>query len=167
MNRGRRMLGVCSREDCGEIFSRRPCDLRRAGRPYCCRRCFEISLATGPVMKIYTCAGCGVPVERARSQVKRRKKVFCSLPCYRQNGDFENLGRLGGSAPHAPLAPGLAAVRSRKGGFARAAALSPERLRAIAMLGVAARTSASAIRAKLSRLAGPTVVLGVRLGRRA
>lgn len=152
---------------CGAGFQRAPCDLRRSGRHFCSIACRTAGLRRPVSMGSYTCAGCETVFQRPDWGSRRRQKTYCSRDCYWASVDRAALGRRGGSQKdRRPTDPAVLADRARRGGLARARNLSPERLREIAMLGVAARTRSSAVKSGLGVRAGTLVVFGVRLGRR-
>lgn len=93
-------------------------------------------------MRILACEapGCMEIFTRLASEARRRCRHFCGRGCYMAVVDRVALGRAAAAAPVLRPAPPLVRyLRSQKGGQARARNLSPERLREIALLGVAAR----------------------------
>lgn len=145
---GRRVVLACSR--CDEIFTRPFHDAARAPRaPFCSKACHAASMRTGRRMAEVVCSGCGVGFRKLPSEVKRtgRQRHYCSVPCYLANVDHAALARAGARAPsRRPVPPAARFLRAQKAGLARARSLSPERLRAIAMKGVAARLAKRATR---------------------
>jgi hypothetical protein len=115
-------------------------ELRRHKRQFCGHPCQGAVLA-GKTMIQCTCAGCGLVFPRRAAAVRRAKTHYCSIQCARAHTDHAALASAGWQkTPVRRLPPALVRFeRSRKAGFARARALSPKRLREIAMLGVAAR----------------------------
>lgn len=171
--RGAKGEAVC--EQCGVTFTRRLWDLQRAPRHYCSPACRNAAFRTGVTMAAVGCAGCGTVFLKRLSSVRRVrygkpvKAHYCTTTCYRASIDYAALGRAGATAPGRYHDPAKLRERSRKGGLARAARLSKERLREIAMLGVKARESMTPEQwreAQRKRRFGSTVVLGVRVGRR-
>lgn len=139
--------------------------------PVCSTACRDAKARTGRTMVAVSCAGCGAPFQKIASEVDRSSardgKHYCGMPCYLAHVDHAMLGRIGARAPR-HVDPALAQARSRKGGLARAANLTPERRREIAMIGVRAKRAAgkeAERRGALHRRFGKAVALGVRLGR--
>ena len=171
--RGARGSAVCGQ--CGTTFVRRLFDLRRAKRNFCSHACRNASYRTGPTMAVVGCAGCGTIFAKTLSAILRIrygkpvKRHYCTMACFMAHADYEAMGRAGATAPDRRHDPVKASERARKGGFARAAKLSKDRLREIAQLGVKARASMTAEQwreAQRKRRFGSLVVLGVRVGRR-
>lgn len=168
MSRGRIGTAVCCLESCGRTFERRIYDIGRGERTFCSIACRSLGARRGRTLTMVPCDGCGTIFGKRPVDVQRCKRHFCSHACYLANVDRSLLGRIGGAAPHA-YDPAVLRARSSKGGRSRAQRLSKERLREIAMLGVAARR-ANALEVKrkqsFSRRFGKQAIFGVPLGRR-
>jgi hypothetical protein len=162
---------VCSY--CGKGFLRRPVDLRRAEKPVCSIKCRSDASRTGRAKAPVVCAGCGVEFLKDLAEINRKTRQanrhFCSHDCYMRVVDFRAIGRLGSLTQKKNIDPEVKFRRSQLGGFKRAANLSAEEKKRIAMLGVEARRKMTPVQkaeAKVRQRAGYTVVLGVRIGRR-
>jgi hypothetical protein len=144
--RGRMGEGVCSNPACGVVFPRALRDLRRHKRQFCSHACQGAVLA-GKTMIQCTCAGCGLVFPRRAAAARRARRHYCSRECAVAHVDYAAQARAGWrKTPVRRDPPALVKFeRSRKAGFARAHALSPRRLREIAMLGVAARRAKASV----------------------
>lgn len=143
--RGRRVLLVC--EGCEDIFARRTVDARRSPRHFCSRRCAADALRTGRTGAWVPCSGCGVSCWKEVFALRHNEQLYCSQPCYQRHVDRRALGRRAAASPNRREASPLAKfLRSQKAGFARAKALSPERLSEIGRKAAAARLAAGATR---------------------
>lgn len=138
---GRRVAAVCSQ--CDEIFTRRVVDFGRGKVTFCGRRCHGDALRTGRRRVPVPCNGCGITFMKLPAQVNHRgsTKNFCTQRCYLSQVDRQALGRAGSRAPKKPVPIAARFLRAQRAGIARARNLSPERLREIAMMGVAARVA--------------------------
>lgn len=123
-------------ERCDEIFTRRLRDALRAKGCYCSKGCQG---GRGRTMVPVTCAGCGKPYRKIRSEVLRCNRNFCSRPCYQGSIDMKALERRSREVQRTPAPAAARFLRAQAAGLARGRNLSPERLREIAMMGVAAR----------------------------
>lgn len=172
---GRWGLFCCHNPTCGEAIISRGEDLWRSKRNFCTMACLYAAMRTGRAFTMVPCANCGVLFRKSPTEVRRsRTRHFCSRKCWHASADYAAMGRVGGAVEKAPLDPAFLRERARKGGLARAKALSPERLREIAALALEARRRMSPEEVReaqrrqvASRRFGPVAVLGVRLGRKA
>lgn len=166
--------GLFACHHCCEAIISRGEDLWRSRRQFCTKACLYAAMRTGRAFTLVPCAGCGVVFKKMPSEVRRnRERHFCSRKCWHGSADYAAMGRIGGRVEKAPLDPAFLAERARKGGLARARALSPERLREIAAVALEARrrmspeeVRAGQLKQVASRRFGAKVVLGVRVGRR-
>ncbi len=171
--RGRIVERVCCNPACERVFQRRACDLTRThpDRVYCSRMCKAYMQCTGRTMWQLVCPrdGCGRSFWRQASVARQAEVNYCSAECYHLAVDRVALGRKGGAVAHLFTSPEVKRERSRKAGLARAAKCSPEKLREIAMKGVAARKAAGAAavkKANFHRRFGKLFAFGVPLGRK-
>lgn len=163
MSHGRRVPLACVH--CDEVFTRRLVDLGRGLKgPFCSKACHASSMRTGRRMLEVVCSGCGVGFRKLPSEAKRtgRRRHYCSVPCYLANVDHAALARAGAAAPSRRPVPAAARfLRAQKAGLARARNLSPERLREIALLGVAARLAKRATRGPYRAISRRKVRVGL------
>lgn len=143
MRANRRVLLCCT--NCHEIFSRAKGDAKKSKGSYCSARCQAI-YRTGFKYVRLACETCLTMFEKVAAQARRCTHHFCSTRCYWATVDRVALGRLGSAAPRTKSTSAYVRFRrSQAGGAARARSLSKERLREIALLGVAARRARGSI----------------------
>lgn len=153
-------------EHCRGEFSRPRRDLERHARHFCSKKCHNDAKRAGPgapTVKL-ACDECRTLFVRLKRRAKQAEKHFCTIAC--RNRHLVSMAQLAG------LTAGLASpqersARSRAGGLARMATLSPEQRAEFAAVGTRARLeSPTAARAAgITRRFGRHTAFGVRLGR--
>lgn len=70
----------CKCESCKKDFYKKPCNIKKSKRHFCCLKCFSENSKEG---EVHSCANCGKDVYRKKSQVERSLSgnVFCSKKC--------------------------------------------------------------------------------------
>lgn len=126
---------------CTAPFEARLSEIARGAGRFCSAAC-KYAASRGRAMTTLACEQCDTVFRRFTYLTRRPLHHYCSVKCAADAVDpaaRAEAGRRGGSAPHKPVAPEVAAARSRLGGLARAARLPRERLQEIARKGVSAR----------------------------
>lgn len=148
--RGRKVELVC--DHCSLAFIRVAIEAGRSkdGRSFCSRVCSGAA-RRGRAMVSLFCECCFRPFERAKHVAARHEHHYCGRDCFLACVDRVALGRAGGAAAR-PASPAMRFLRSQAAGFARARNLTPERMREIALMGVAARRAARERDGRLPRM---------------
>ena len=140
-SRGRFVLLACA--GCEDIFSRRVSDVGRARQAFCGAACQADARRTGRAMVEVPCFECGASLRRSRWLIARQERFYCA-PCYQRTTRIAQYGRLGGLASQAKTGPVERFLRGQRGGFARARALTRERIQEIGRQAAAARLTRGA-----------------------